>query len=45
MAEKDDIEQVRVGWVLQEKHGDVEEDGQEELVIDGHGDEPRLVEF
>ena len=26
-------------------HGDVEEDGEEELVVDGHGDEPALVEL
>jgi hypothetical protein len=26
-------------------HGDVEEDGEEKLVVDGHGDEARLVEL
>ena len=26
-------------------HGDIEEDGEEELVVDGHGDEAALVEL
>ena len=26
-------------------HGHVEEDGEKELVVDGHGDEPALVEL
>lgn len=28
-----------------DSHGHVEEDGEQELVVDGHGDESALVEF
>ena len=45
MAEKDDVEEVWVGRVLEEEHGDVEENGQEELVVDGHRDKPALIEL
>ena len=45
MAEENDVEEVWVGGVLEEEHGDVEEYGQEELVVDGHRDEPALVEL
>ena len=31
--------------VVSHSHGDVEEDREEELVVDGHGDEPALVEL